>query len=53
MGKRFVNGLVDPRRMVCAKCLHDQHDECVNVTLEKVGSAPLCQCGKESQHGDA
>lgn len=47
MSRKFSNGRVDPRRMICAHCLHENCAECVNGPLERVGLDPLCECKKE------
>lgn len=52
MGKRFTNGRVDPKRMVCAKCLHDNCAECVDVVRVVWDLEPICTCTKANHSGE-
>lgn len=52
MGKRFSNGKIDPKRMVCAHCLHDNCSACVDVVRALFGMELICTCTRKGHSGE-
>lgn len=52
MSKRFRNGEVDPKRMVCAGCLRNRCNECVDVLHALWGLDLICTCKRVGHEGE-
>lgn len=52
MGKKYGNGKVNPKRMVCVSCLQGKCGQCVDMVLILAGRPQICLCKKPGHSGE-
>lgn len=52
MSKRYRNGEVDPKRMICTHCLHGACGNCIDIVRLVWDLEPMCTCTRANHSGE-